>query len=79
VIDAPAAPAAMVKTCRREIPRNPVMTSRPAVRGQINSVIVKRFARRRRNGFLVCDLISQRIVGSMLRATPARVCIELTT
>jgi hypothetical protein len=32
VIDAPAAPAAIVKTCRREIPRNPVMTRRPAVR-----------------------------------------------
>jgi hypothetical protein len=32
VIDAPAAPAAMVKTCRREIPRNPVTTNRPAVR-----------------------------------------------
>jgi hypothetical protein len=25
-IDAPAAPAATVKICRREIPRNPVMT-----------------------------------------------------
>jgi hypothetical protein len=33
VTDAPAAPAAMVKTCRREIPCDPVMTPRPAVRG----------------------------------------------
>jgi hypothetical protein len=31
-IDAPAALAAMVKTCRREIPRSPVMTSSPVVR-----------------------------------------------
>jgi hypothetical protein len=34
-IDAPVAPAAMVKTCRREIPRNPVMTGRPAVRANL--------------------------------------------
>src|ERR1700739_4472479 len=33
VIDVPAAPAAMVKTCRREIPRNPIITRLPAVRG----------------------------------------------
>jgi hypothetical protein len=45
VTDAPAAPAAMAKTCRREIPCDPVMTRRPAVRGKFNGVIVNRFAR----------------------------------
>jgi hypothetical protein len=45
VTDAPAAPAAIVKTCRREIPSDPVMARRPAVKA-INRR-VKRFARQR--------------------------------
>jgi hypothetical protein len=46
--DAPAAPAAIVKTCRREIPCDPVMTRRPSVRDyQLTSV--NRFVLRRLN------------------------------
>src|SRR3984893_18939107 len=48
VTDAPAAPAAIVKTCRREIPCDPVMTRRPSVRDyQLTSV--NRFVLRRLN------------------------------
>jgi len=84
VTDAPAAPAAMVKTCRREIPCDPVMTRRSCCERQSVGIIANRFAWRRtnraqtrRNGFCL-RLIAQRGVGWMLRATPARVYIKLT-
>jgi hypothetical protein len=61
VTDAPAAPAAIVKTCRREIPSDPVMTRRPVVRGNqlASSGIVSHGAvlieRKRAAPVYVCD------------------------
>ena len=78
------APAATVKTCRREIPCDPVITRRSCCERQSVSIIANRFAWRRsraqtrRNGFYL-RLIAQRSVGWMLRATPARVYVKLTT
>src|ERR1035437_790037 len=71
------APATMVKTCRREIPCDPVMTRRSCYERQSVSIIANRFAWRRanraqtrRNGFCL-RLIAQRRLDAT-RDTSAR-------